>query len=416
MRGILVLALAVFVAAETRYDGFKVLRIEPLEILDSTWLSDIESKVEFWSNVPGRPVDIMVPPALEDEIVLFLRSKKLDFSLMIGDVQAVIDGQRSTMRSRTTTQGLADFKYDQYNTYDQINQWVSDMAAEHSDVVTKFTVTQSYEKRLIDGIKISSGGNNKPVIWFEGGIHAREWISPATVMLISKFLVEDLKNGDPQVVKLVNYFDFYIVPSLNVDGYAFTWSDDRLWRKTRRPNPGYGCIGTDPNRNWPYMWGGSGTSPWPCSITYHGGKALSEVEVKGVVDFLTNLSVGNEIRMFIDWHSYSQLWMAPWSFSSSEQNPVDWLDQSNLGQAAVQALEEVHGTTFVSGMSAKLLYEASGASCDWGYAVLGAKYSYVVELRDKGNYGFLLPEDQIMASGEEAYKATLAAVEYAMNN
>ena len=30
---------------------------------------------------------------------------------------------------------------------------------------------------------------------------------------------------------------------------------NRFWRKTRKPNRGSRCIGTDPNRNWDYMWG-----------------------------------------------------------------------------------------------------------------------------------------------------------------
>jgi hypothetical protein len=41
---------------------------------------------------------------------------------------------------------------------------------------------------------------------------------------------------------------------LNVDGYSFTWTNNRMWRKTRRPNQGSSCIGTDPNRNFPYKW------------------------------------------------------------------------------------------------------------------------------------------------------------------
>ena len=111
----------------------------------------ISNKVEFWSNVPGRPVDIMVPPALEDEIVLFLRSKKLDFSLMIGDVQAVIDGQRSTMRSRTTTQGLADFKYDQYNTYDQVCSSVILHVLQFASVISMLKGTKQnwYENKIV---------------------------------------------------------------------------------------------------------------------------------------------------------------------------------------------------------------------------------------------------------------------------
>ncbi len=51
---------------------------------------------------------------------------------------------------------------------------------------------------------------------------------------------------------------------------------------------------------------------------------------------------------------------------------------------------------------------ASGCSVDWGYATLGAKYSYVVELRDTGNYGFLLPERLIEPSGIETYAAVKA--------
>lgn len=29
-----------------------------------------------------------------------------------------------------------------------------------------------------------------------------------------------------------------------------------MWRKTRKPNYGTSCIGTDPNRNWGHKWGG----------------------------------------------------------------------------------------------------------------------------------------------------------------
>lgn len=31
---------------------------------------------------------------------------------------------------------------------------------------------------------------------------------------------------------------------------------NRMWRKTRKPNYGTSCIGTDPNRNWSHKWGG----------------------------------------------------------------------------------------------------------------------------------------------------------------
>ena len=51
----------------------------------------------------------------------------------------------------------------------------------------------------------------------------------------------------------------------------------------------------------------------------------------------------------------------------------------------------------------------SGGSIDWTYGFLGVRYSYALELRDKGRYGFLLPDTQIIPTGEETFKALLAA-------
>ena len=71
---------------------------------------------------------------------------------------------------------------------------------------------------MIKGVKLSFGAN-KPGIFIEGGIHAREWISPATVTyLINEFLTS--KNS--LVRKLAESYDWYIVPTFNPDGYAYT--------------------------------------------------------------------------------------------------------------------------------------------------------------------------------------------------
>ena len=46
-----------------------------------------------------------------------------------------------------------------------------------------FAAGQSYEKRDMKVIKIESGSgsSNKPAVFVDGGIHAREWISPVFV-------------------------------------------------------------------------------------------------------------------------------------------------------------------------------------------------------------------------------------------
>ena len=49
---------------------------------------------------------------------------------------------------------------------------------------------------------------------------------------------------DATIKNLVDNIEWHFFPVLNVDGYVFTHTNERLWRKTRRPNPGSQCVGT----------------------------------------------------------------------------------------------------------------------------------------------------------------------------
>jgi hypothetical protein len=59
---------------------------------------------------------------------------------------------------------------------------------------------------------------------------------------------------------------------------------------------------------------------------------------------------------------------------------------------------------------------AGGLGVDWVYGKLGAKFAYDVQLRDNGQYGFLLPDDQIIPSGKETLEALKALAKYVRNN
>lgn len=70
--------------------------------------------------------------------------------------------------------------------------------------------------------------------------------------------------------------------------------------------------------------------------------------------------------------------------------------------------------TYKVGPSGDLLYPAAGASDDWAKSI-GIKYSYTVELRDSGRYGFVLPSRFILITAKEA-RAFVFAVARAVAN
>lgn len=52
---------------------------------------------------------------------------------------------------------------------------------------------------------------------------------------------------------------------------------------------------------------------------------------------------------------------------------------------------------------------------DWAKGVAGIKYSFIIELRDTGRFGFLLPETEIIPTASETF-AGISAVVNAVND
>jgi len=100
-------------------------------------------------------------------------------------------------------------------------------------------VGNTYEGREIPAIIIGSGSK---VIFFESGIHSREWVTISFGVWVANYLLTQAS-----LAPLLTNYKFIIVPVLNVDGFVYTHTTNRLWRKTRSPQA-QNCFGADPNR------------------------------------------------------------------------------------------------------------------------------------------------------------------------
>jgi len=311
-----------------------------------------------------------------------------------------------------------DFALDQYHSEAEINAWFTSLATTYPTLVTTTSIGNSHEGRPIQLIKIGkSTGQPKKIFWLDAGIHAREWVAPATALwIVNELLTNYQTNAD--YTMLINTIDLYIAPSINPDGYEYTRATDRLWRKTRS-GPRNGCYGVDPNRNWDYKWAFSGASSNPCSEIYDGPSAFSEVETQVVSNYL--LANKAMIKAYVSLHSYSELWMFPWSYQAHTYTTdhQEYLALSSQGTAAIRAL---HGTRYQSGTPPDILYAVGGGSFDWAKAVAGIKWSFTLELRpgdgdndNDGNYGFQLPASYIVRTADEAW-AGILLIAKAVNN
>ncbi|XP_036616915.1 carboxypeptidase A1-like [Trichosurus vulpecula] len=417
MKGLLVLS-AVFLAVFGKEDfsGHQVLRISAADEAQVKKVRELEDlkhlQLDFWRGPsrPSMPIDIRVPFPSVQAVKVFLESNGIKYSIMIEDVQTLLDEEQEQMLAfRSRASSTDTFNYATYHTLEEINQFIDLLVAENPNLVSKIQIGSSYEGRPLNVLKFSTGGTNRPAIWLDTGIHAREWVTHASGVWFAKKIIEDY-GQDETLTAILDSLDIFLEIVVNPDGYAYSHSSNRMWRKTRSINAGSSCVGVDANRNWDAGFGLSGSSSDPCSETYHGEYANSEVEVQAIVDFVN--SHGN-IKAFVSIHSYSQLLLYPYGYTTARA--ADQAELHELAKTAVDNLSSLYGTEYEYGSIITTIYEASGTTVDWTYNS-GIKYSYTMELRDTGFYGFLLPAKQIVPTAQETWLALITIMDYTLKH
>ncbi|XP_024410884.1 carboxypeptidase A1 [Desmodus rotundus] len=417
MKGLLILSVLLgAVLGKEDFAGHQVLRISVANEAQIQKVMELENlehlQLDFWRGParPGSPIDVRVPFTRIQAVKVFLEAHGIKYTTMIKDVQSLLDEEQEQMFAfQARAASTKTFNFATYHTLEEIYGFMDMLVAEHPQLVSKLQIGSTYEGRPIYVLKFSTGGNNRPAIWIDTGIHSREWVTQASGVWFAKKITQDY-GQDPALTSILDSMDIFLEIVTNPDGFAFTHSKDRLWRKTRSITAGSSCVGVDPNRNWDSGFGLPGASNNPCSETYHGKFAHSEVEVKSIVDFVKNH--GN-IKAFISIHSYSQLLLYPYGYKT-EPAP-DHAELDELAKSALKALSSLYGTYYEHGSIINAIYRASGGTIDWTYEQ-GIKYSFTFELRDTGLYGFLLPASQIIPTAQETWLAIRTIMEHTLNH
>lgn len=344
-----------------------------------------------------------------------LQNSGLRFDVLIDNIQAQVDADNARLRTHAFALEVPGRPfYADYKTQEQIWYRLEALAAAHPDTVQTWTIGQSVQGRDMRAISISrdsaAGSPCKPVMFINGLQHAREWINAmATTYYIEQIMTNP--SNDPRIDALLDRMDFVFVPISNPDGFEYTWTNERFWRKNRRDN-GNGTFGVDLNRNWDYQWGltlphGSAGNANPNSGVYWGSAPFSEPETVAISNLLLQYP---NVRAALDVHSYGQLLLHPWGFTpdpSSEDG-----DFTAIGEQMQIGIKSIHGKHYNYGRSYTAIYPTSGASIDWYYAVGGA-WSFTFELRGPS---FAPPPDQILPCAEETFEAVLRFAEMTADN
>lgn len=372
--------------------GDQVVRVE---VTTAERLTELESMgLDIWSHEIGvGPLDVYATPEDRER----LEKAGFSYKVLNADVWRARQNEEEAYRRHVerAARGLAT-PFDSYLPLADIVTYINNLAAARPDLCEVIDIGNSVEGRDIWVLRITgTGADPKPGVFYHGLIHAREWIAGPVVLYLATYLVDNY-DTDPCVQALVDQTDFYLAPCVNPDGYEYTWTTNRMWRKNRRNNGT--SYGIDLNRNFGYQWGaipGGGSSGTPSNDTYRGPSAFSEPETQAIRDFV---QANPNIQAYMDYHSYSQLLMWPWGYTPSL--PPDNAQFAAVGNVMQQLILDVHGTYYQPGPVNTTIYQANGVSIDWAYGVEEI-LAYTIELRDAGEFGFLLPPEQIVPTCEE---------------
>ncbi|CAK9437933.1 uncharacterized protein LODBEIA_P23110 [Lodderomyces beijingensis] len=339
----------------------------------------------------------------------------LQYEMMIDDLpQAIyetypVDKQQAIAQDvdfHTTT----EFFFREYRDLSTIDSWLNLLQATYPDVIKVEEIGQTFEHRKYNVVHFSVPSEDidhqdKKTLVITGGVHAREWISVSSTLYVIYELIQ-LYESFPNS-KVLTKLDFLFIPVSNPDGYEYTWTTDRLWRKNRQQTPVPNCFGIDIDHSYDYHW--TKSSDWACGEEYSGETPFEAFESRIWDNYLNETNAHHVISGYIDLHSYSQEILYPYAYSCNQQ-PRDEENLLELAYGIARSIRLQSGQSYqvlpaCIDKDADLLPDlGSGTSLDFMYHNR-AYWAYQLKLRDTGGHGFLLPSKYIVPVGNEIFAA-----------
>jgi hypothetical protein len=380
----------------SQYEVHGVRTVAQRDAIAATGAS-IDAVVDFVAEVSATPSEIA-------------KLRKLGFTVRTLSTGPVVAGD-------VGIEGFpsADSAYHDYaETTAELNQ----IAAAHSSIVQKTSIGKSFEGRDIWVLKISDNvavDENEPEVLYNAHQHAREHLTVEMALYLAHQFADNY-GTDSRITNIVNSREIWIVADVNPDGgeYDIATGSYRSWRKNRQPNTGSSAVGTDLNRNWSHQWGCcGGSSGSTSSETYRGPSAFSAPETQRLRDFVLSRRVGGvqQIKMNIDFHTYSELVLWPYGYQTANTGPGLGLDQEATFRTIGNQFAATNGYTPEQSSD---LYIADGVSIDWMWGNQGI-WSYTFEMfpTSAAGGGFYPPDEVIPQQTSRNREASLLLAEYA---
>jgi hypothetical protein len=186
----------------------------------------------------------------------------------------------------------------------------------------------------------------EPEIRFTGCHHGNEKISTAILLYYIKRLLREYYEN-PLINYLINNREIWIIPILNPDGYV----------RNRR----YNYNNVDLNRDYGYMWAGSGNSPAP----------FSQVETR----LMRELSLKNNFSFSFDYHSAASYVNYLWDFHKKDPP-----DSNYIIYLSFQYADSTYGspTTRLIPINGYDWYMVRGSSQDYLFGNFGT-FAWTIE-------------------------------------